>query len=244
MTPTLDRACWALDNTPAGRLMKALVAWTNYNVGMGTSFLEDVKAPLPHLEAKWIQALRNYLTKINEWLHIDDAGILPLEREHDCYIMDQCLQSKLFKPASIRVINYCRMFLGAVALSDLTNTAGDCLLGHLRHTGVSGVKLTNYGANRMRRSSSLWVDGCKIIAHVGFSVGRTSIQAIWQFDAARNISCFMSIRSPRAIQSPLPKFIQHLSSLEPWEFYLLQHVCLSLDPLYTCFNLHQHFCGY
>ena len=36
-------------------------------------------------------------------------------------------------------------------------------------------------------------------------------------------------------------FRQFLASLEPWESDLLQHVRLTLDPRYTCFELHQYF---
>ena len=56
-----------------------------------------------------------------------ETGIAPLEREHDCYIMETCIQSAAFKPFEIRAINYCRLYLGAVTLSDLTNTRGDRL---------------------------------------------------------------------------------------------------------------------
>ena len=88
-------------NSVAGRLMKILLAWTNYSVGMGTSCLEDVTTPMPHLEAKWLTSLRRYLAKLDASLQIDNVGIPPLEREHDCYIMDQCIQSSMFKPAEI-----------------------------------------------------------------------------------------------------------------------------------------------
>ena len=126
----------------AGGLMKILVAWTNYSVGMGKSCLEDVHTPLPHLEAKWLTSLRTYLAKIDASFQLDDDGIPPLEREHDCYIMDQCIQSAQFKPAEIRAINYCRLYLGAVTLSDLTNTTGDRLDHAKLHGKISLMSST------------------------------------------------------------------------------------------------------
>jgi hypothetical protein len=50
--------------------------------------------------------------------------IPPLQRVHDAHIMDIVLQSKKFTVAEIRRINYCRLFLQAVTLSDLATVDG------------------------------------------------------------------------------------------------------------------------
>ena len=107
-----------------GKLLRCLLAWTNYSVGISVSVLEDVTTPLPHLEAKWIGSLREYLRHTRAWIDVDDAGIAPIERENDDHIMDIILQSQQFTPAQIRTLNYCRVYLGALTLSDLTTTGG------------------------------------------------------------------------------------------------------------------------
>ena len=109
-----------------GKLFRVLLSWTNYNVGIiSQSVLADVSTPLPHFEAKWLGSLRSYLNHVRAWIDVDDAGIAPLEREHDNYIMDIILQSNNFTPAAqIRTLNYCRLHLGAITLSDLTTTSG------------------------------------------------------------------------------------------------------------------------
>jgi hypothetical protein len=73
------------------------------------------------MEATWLSALRAYLNHVRAWIEVDDAGIAPLERENDDYIMALILQSRKFQPAQIRVLNYCRLYLGAV-----TNLLGQC----------------------------------------------------------------------------------------------------------------------
>ena len=50
--------------------------------------------------------------------------VAPLERVHDEYIMDRIVHSHQFTPAQIRTLNYCRLYLGALTLSDLTTTTG------------------------------------------------------------------------------------------------------------------------
>ena len=107
-----------------GTLLRNLVTWANYSVGTSVSLLEDVSTPLPHLEAKWLRSIRDYLHHVGAWIDLDDAGVAPIERENDDYIMDLIIQSNEFKPAQVRMLNYCRLYLGAVTLSDLTTTAG------------------------------------------------------------------------------------------------------------------------
>ena len=110
--------------TMIGQLLRCLLTWTNYSAGMSVSVLSDVTTVLPHMEAKWIGSLRDYLRHVRAWIEVGDAGIAPVEREHDAHIMDLILKSKQFKPGQIRALNYCRLYLGAVTLSDLTTPPG------------------------------------------------------------------------------------------------------------------------
>ncbi len=111
----------------AGIILRNLVKWGNFSLGMSRCFLEDVHTPLPHLELKWLGSLRQYLQSNDLWLTLDSSGIPPLERVHDGYIMDRILSSKTFTPAQIRCLNYCRLFLNAITLSDVSTVAGSRL---------------------------------------------------------------------------------------------------------------------
>jgi hypothetical protein len=55
------------------------------------------------------------------------TGVAPAERQYDEFIMDGILESKAFTKKEIRRRNYCRMYLGALTISDLTTTNGDRL---------------------------------------------------------------------------------------------------------------------
>ena len=48
----------------------------------------------------------------------------PLERVHDDYIMERIILSNKFSPAQTRTLSYCRLYLGALTLADLTTTTG------------------------------------------------------------------------------------------------------------------------
>ncbi|KAI2495798.1 hypothetical protein MHU86_18726 [Fragilaria crotonensis] len=82
---------------------------------------------MPHLESKWLCSLREYLAYINAGLQLDATGVAPLERQYDEFIMDRIIASRLFTKKDIRRLNYCRMYLGALTLSDLTTATGRSL---------------------------------------------------------------------------------------------------------------------
>ena len=93
-------------------------------MGMRSSLLTDVYTPMPHLESKWIGSLRAYLASVDCWLELDETCVAPLERVHDDYIMERIVRSNQFTLAQTRTLNYCRLYLGALTLSDLTTTTG------------------------------------------------------------------------------------------------------------------------
>jgi hypothetical protein len=114
-------------NTPAGRLLPCEVGWAQYCAGTSDSILENVHSKLFHLESKWLLSLRTYLSKINASVKLDRAGIASTERQHDIQIMDCVMNSNQFTPDESKRLNYCRMYLGALTLSDLATTMGDRL---------------------------------------------------------------------------------------------------------------------
>ncbi|KAI2510304.1 hypothetical protein MHU86_4028 [Fragilaria crotonensis] len=76
---------------------------------------------------------------IGAYIQVDNTGIPPLEREHDQYIMEEVVTSGQFNAAEIKKINYCRLYLRAVTVSDLTTTKGD-QLDHSKLTGEPSLQ--------------------------------------------------------------------------------------------------------
>jgi hypothetical protein len=111
---------WRTSTTQAGRLIRIAVHWSQFAVGTGTPLLKDVSTKLSQMEVKWFASLRQYLQHIGGSIELDDPGTPPIQRVNDAYIMDVVLARGQFKPAQIRQINYCRMYLQAVTISDIT----------------------------------------------------------------------------------------------------------------------------
>jgi len=152
----------------AGQLLRHATAWTQYALGTSVSFLTDVTTALPHMEAKWLASLRQYLATVSGRIELDHTYIPRLERINDRHIMDLVLQSHRFTPKEIRMINYCRLYLQAVTISDVTTATGRDLdltmLQGMRSRLSSKTKWHHFNQSKpstkawklWRRANGLW----------------------------------------------------------------------------------------
>ena len=117
---------WRRPKSPQGTLFRILMAWAQFCTGIGVPILEDTKhPPLPHMELKWIASLRRYLADVDGSIHLDNPRIPQLQRQHDSYIMEKVLTyTPALKPKMIKRINYCRMYLSVVTVSDIATASG------------------------------------------------------------------------------------------------------------------------
>ena len=111
----------------AGKLLRIVVSWAQYCIGTSTPVLQDVTTSWPHFESKWLNSLRNYLRDIGGHLRLTQTGVPKLQRINDMFVMDIALNSKIFGPSALRRINYCRMYLNVLFLSDITSPNGKCI---------------------------------------------------------------------------------------------------------------------
>ena len=145
----------------AGQLLRHSTAWAQYALGISKSFLMDVHNPLPHMEVKWLASLRNYLHHINGLIELDNDYVPSTERLHDFHLMDKVLRSEQFTAAEIRLINYCRLYLQVVTLSDITNATGDdldpTLLAGMTNINSSQTKWHHFNQQRPpKKAWALW----------------------------------------------------------------------------------------
>ena len=117
---------WRLQST-AGKLLRIALEWFQIQAGVSFSILTDVKRSLPHLESKWIGSLRDFLAKYDMYLQLDNVAIPKLKRKYDVYLMDLILESTMFTQREIRSLNYCRLYLKAVTVSDICHLDGTTL---------------------------------------------------------------------------------------------------------------------
>ena len=149
---------WRQPLTIPGRLLWCAVAWTQLTAGTSYSIFWQVYDPLPHLESKWLQSMRIFMLEINANMELDFTGVPPIQRQHDTHIMDMILESQKFSPAQIRRLNYCRLYLQAVTISDSTDTTGT-QLDAAKLAGTPSVKCSTttwLHVNQDRPSEDKW----------------------------------------------------------------------------------------
>ena len=95
-----------------------------YMAGVGFNIMTDTTTILPHLEGIWIPSVRDYLGSIKGTVQIADMIVQPLERHGDRYIMDVALSCDRLTKCDIKFINYCRLHLQMLTISDMCNAAG------------------------------------------------------------------------------------------------------------------------
>jgi hypothetical protein len=154
---------WRLPQTQLGQLLPIAISWFQVALGTGISFLVDTDTTLPHFESKWLRLLRNFLSHCDGSLSLDDHQVSSIQRNNDIYIMDTVLVSDLFTAAQICRINYCRLYLQAITLSDICDDAGEKLDLEMffgRHSPDSS-HTTWHSFNRPSKFSwSLWCRAC------------------------------------------------------------------------------------
>jgi hypothetical protein len=151
--------------TTVGDLLRVAVAWVQLHLGTSWFFLADPTTPLPHFPGRWLKSLRQFLARIHGSLEVDSYFLPPIQRTNDVYIMDLVLSSNCFSEYEIRVINYCRMYLQSVTMSDICLADGVTidpafLLGTPTATS-STSKWVNINQARPDESSwRLWRTAC------------------------------------------------------------------------------------
>jgi hypothetical protein len=68
--------------------------------------------------------MREFLSKINGRLVLDENFAVPLQREYDEHLMDNVIKSRLLTPKEIVLFNYCKHFLEAYTISDTLEANG------------------------------------------------------------------------------------------------------------------------
>ena len=121
---------WRSTGQPSS-LARVALSWAQFQSGTEQPILEECTTPLPHLEACWFISMRTFLQSIDGRIEVDNPFVLPPQREHDVYLMDAVMQSKYFTPPEIIQINYCRLYLQAITLSDITKADGKRLDPHM-----------------------------------------------------------------------------------------------------------------
>jgi hypothetical protein len=111
--------------------LRVALSWSQWQSGISKPILQNTRINLPHLECRWIKSLRGFLRKIHATVRVDRPRVIPPEREHDVYIMEHAIRSKIFSEADLKIVNYCRQYLHVTTVSELFDTEGTTMHRHM-----------------------------------------------------------------------------------------------------------------
>ena len=114
-------------NSVAGNVLQIALRWFQVQTGVSYPNIQHVSSPLPQLESKWIVSLVTFLHSIGASILATNPGLPKLQRMHDVVLIDAIQLSGCFTDREICLLNYCRLFLKAVTLSDITTVLGTSL---------------------------------------------------------------------------------------------------------------------
>ena len=119
-------------NTDTSTTLQINFSWCQWQAGTSTSILQDINpTTLQHLEARWIPSLCVALRLFGASINVDDDYVPRPERDGDQYIMDVAAKQPNVNDKSIRIINYCRLYLHITTLSEMFDATGSYILPHV-----------------------------------------------------------------------------------------------------------------
>jgi len=108
------------------------LAWCQWQAGISTSILIDTSPDkLSYLEARWLPSMRQALHQFDATLTVDEDFVPRPERSDDKYIMDLALSFPDLGDTTLRIINYCRLYLHITTISEMFDASGTRLLQHI-----------------------------------------------------------------------------------------------------------------
>ena len=109
------------------KMARIVLAWAQISAGVGFPLLEHSSRPVPHLEGNWLRCLCLFCGKHGVSLRISDLELPQLQRQHDEFLMEVAIQHEHFTDKQLHNINYCRLCLQVITLSDICTARGDFL---------------------------------------------------------------------------------------------------------------------
>ena len=105
-----------------GQMMRITFEEWMYHIGIGENPFQTLKWTFEYDESVWIKRIYE-VCKYNEIKLDFQCQEIPLLRENDSYIMEKALQFS-FNAFQLRCINFCRLYLGAITMADISEESG------------------------------------------------------------------------------------------------------------------------
>jgi hypothetical protein len=158
---------WRTPDNKPGVLLRITMKWAQYTVGISISILSETSLKLPHLEAVWLASMREYLHSVQGSIELDEDCVEAMQRENDAFIMDIVLEKK-FKPAQTRRVNYCRMYLNVLLISDIATANGTAIDPKMYKGEAPVVGGQKHQVKQERPNETSWKQWCRLLNMIAY----------------------------------------------------------------------------
>ena len=95
-------------------------------------------------------------------LELKGDFVVAKQHAHDIFLVDLAMDSQRFKPAQLKQVNYCRMYLNILVLSDITTAKGD-YIDPLMFLGEAQPVITKHRVNQAKPSAKAWKQWSRLL---------------------------------------------------------------------------------
>jgi hypothetical protein len=149
------------------------VAWYQHNAGVEFPLFEKPKVPVTYSDLRMLPSLRSFLASINASFKLDMNYVVPTQREGDRHIMDIARESNMFQEAKLSPLNYCRLYMGATTISDLTSPAGIHLAPDLSFSNTTLPSTDRiHRAHQSRPHTLFWMYWLRFLRSIAYRRGK------------------------------------------------------------------------
>ena len=114
---------WMTDSI-ISKTLKSTLAWAQFVAGIEAPILEHPDIELPWLEGRLINSMRTFMKKTKCSIEVDNPFVPARQRVNDEYLMDIARHWDGLTSKERELVNYCRLYLQAVTVSDITLACG------------------------------------------------------------------------------------------------------------------------
>ena len=108
-------------------------------------------------------------------LELNGNFVVPLQRDQDEFLMTVALELNWFKPAQLKRINYCRMYLNALTVSDIATAKGNFIEPAL-FSGEATPVITKHKVNQAQPNEKAWKQWRRLLLTLTHSSPRLQLK--------------------------------------------------------------------
>ena len=191
---------WRSPEEDASKIVRIVMAWTQYQAGVSYPILEYPEKELPYVQGRYIPAVRKYLNEVDATVELEQTYVQQKLRVNDVNIMEYAMKNLKLTDVQLTRLNCVRMYLGFTYVSEICTVDGRKV--------AKGV---------LRREK----DGDEYVTTLTRPHQKKPNSASWKF--WEKLITALTEADNKTLRTRLGRWTEYHSSAGEWESYIDQH---------------------